>query len=72
MMLIYIRDSYGTQVYSFSLRCWFLYDVISCDLIIVKNFREVFEVLLLNSGYAPASIYEHSELKRFQKYNFFL
>ena len=31
-----------------------LYGVISCDVIDVKNFREIFEVLLLNSGYAPA------------------
>ena len=30
-----------------------LYDVISCDVINVKNFLWNFEVLLLNSGYAP-------------------
>ena len=39
MMLI--SDYYGTQVYFFFAMLVSLYDVISCDVINVKNFREI-------------------------------
>ena len=39
MMLI--SDYYGTQVYFFFAMLVSLYDVISCDVINVKNFRKI-------------------------------
>ena len=39
MMLI--SDYYGTQVYFFFAMLVSLYDVISCDVISVKNFRKI-------------------------------
>ena len=36
-----ISDYYGTQVYFFFAMLVSLYDVISCDVINVKNFREI-------------------------------
>ena len=32
---------------------FFLYDIISCDVIKFKNLHDNFEALLLNCGYAP-------------------
>ena len=52
--LFNISDYYGAQVYFlFFAILVFPYDVISCDVINDKNFKAKFEVLLLNSGYAP-------------------